>query len=87
MFVHRDKISRHGDAVRSILVLEQIAINQGEALFHTGYKDPPFPVDGDADPPTNTGWQCRNNNNNNNNYDDDDDDDDDNNISSMDEDL
>ena len=61
-FTHHEKLSCHGDVVRSILVLEQIAINQGEPLFQTGYKDPPYVVDIDGPPPRNTGWQREQNN-------------------------
>lgn len=45
MFRHKEKIPNHGSVVRAILVLEQIAINQGETLFATGYKDPPYNTD------------------------------------------
>lgn len=45
MFRHTEFLGHHGDVVRSILVLTQIAINQGEALFPCGYKDPPYDND------------------------------------------
>lgn len=41
-FRHHEFLCRHGDVVRAILVLTQIAINQGEQLFPCGYKDLPF---------------------------------------------
>jgi hypothetical protein len=41
-FRHHEFLCRHGDVVRAILVITQIAINQGEWLFPCGYKDPPF---------------------------------------------
>lgn len=41
-FRHREFLCRHGDVVRAILVITQLAIDQGEKLFPCGYKDPPF---------------------------------------------
>lgn len=58
----RHDILDHGDAVRAILCIEQIAINQGEQLFETGYKDPPCDINNTRQ---NTSWQRRHNNPNN----------------------
>ena len=49
MFRHVEQLCSHGSVVRTILVLEQIAINQGEPLFQTGYKDPPYNNNNNAD--------------------------------------
>ena len=39
---YRHDIDRHGEIVRSIVVITQLAINNGEKLFQTGYRDPPY---------------------------------------------
>ena len=39
---HKTEIPRHGDVFRSIAVISQLSINEGEVLFECGYKDPPF---------------------------------------------
>ena len=38
----RHEISDHGEYFRAIVVLTQLAINAGEKLFSTGYRDPPY---------------------------------------------
>ena len=40
--VYRHKLEDHGDVVRAVLVLTQIAINQGEKLFTCGYRTPNY---------------------------------------------
>lgn len=57
VFRHTDTLTLHGDIVRAILCITQLAINRGEKLFETGYKDPPYPATDPNDPPRNTGWQ------------------------------
>jgi len=39
---YRHDITRHGEVFVSIVVITQLAINMGEALFSCGYKDPPY---------------------------------------------
>ena len=39
---HQHDIDRHGEFARSIDVITQLAINDGEKLFQTGYRDPPY---------------------------------------------
>jgi hypothetical protein len=46
LFRHYEFLCRHGVVVRAILVVTQIAINQGERLFPCGYKNPPFTTAG-----------------------------------------
>ena len=36
------KISDHGEYFCAIVLLTQLAINAGEKLFSTGYRDPPY---------------------------------------------
>jgi DDE superfamily endonuclease len=38
----RHHIPDHGDAFRAVAMLTQLSINNGEKLFLTGYKDPPY---------------------------------------------
>ena len=38
----RHSLPDHGDIFRAIAVLTQLAINAGEKLFSTGYRDPPY---------------------------------------------
>ena len=38
----RHDITEHGDCFRAVVVLTQLAINNGEKLFSTGYRDPPY---------------------------------------------
>lgn len=40
--LYRHNITRHGDVFRSIAVVTQLSINQGDKLFACGYKDPPY---------------------------------------------
>ena len=40
--VYQHKIGDHGDIVRAIVVMTQIKINNGEKLFQTGYRGPPY---------------------------------------------
>ena len=42
LFRHADNLHRHGDIFTAIVVLTQLAINNGEKLFPTGYRDPPY---------------------------------------------
>jgi hypothetical protein len=58
-FRHTDTLISHGDIVRAILCITQVAINHGERLFETGYKDPPYAAADPNNPPLNTGWQRR----------------------------
>ena len=53
----RHHLSAHGAVVRAVLVIVQISINQGQPLFETGYKDPPFEAADPINPPRNTGYQ------------------------------
>ena len=41
-FRHSINLARHGDIFRAVAVLTQLAINNGEKLFSTGYRDPPY---------------------------------------------
>lgn len=47
-FRNWDSVALHGDILRAILVLTQIAINHGERLFPCGYRDPPYDDDGNG---------------------------------------
>lgn len=49
MFRHTEYMHRHGDLLRAILIILQIAINLGEKLFQCGYKDPPYDNDNSND--------------------------------------
>lgn len=42
VFRHIHHIPDHGDVFRSVAVITQLAINEGEKLFHCGYRDPPY---------------------------------------------
>ena len=39
---YRHDIGNHGDVFRSIAVILQIALENGEPLFSCGYRDPPY---------------------------------------------
>ena len=45
MFRHVDKLHKHGNVVRALLVMTQISINLGKKLFECGCKDPPLGED------------------------------------------
>ena len=58
--IYRNDPGDHPYVFRACCVMKQIGINNGEKLFQTGYKDPPYdPVDPD-NPPQVTGWQRAN---------------------------
>ena len=40
--VFRHDIANHGEVLRAVAVLTQLAILNGEPLFSVGYRDPPF---------------------------------------------
>ena len=42
LFWHDEHLAQHGDVFRAIANLTQISINNGEKLFSTGYRDPPY---------------------------------------------
>ena len=68
--IFRGDIGDHPWVFRACCVMKQIAINNGETLFQTGYKDPPYDAPDPNNPPQNTGWQTSHflgggNNNNN----------------------
>ena len=46
--IFRHDLSFHGTIFRSIAVITQIAIHNGEKLFDCGYKDPPYAEDEDV---------------------------------------
>ena len=58
--IYRNDAGDHGYVFRACAVIKQIAINNGESLFQTGYKDPPFDAPDPDNPPQNTGWQRAN---------------------------
>jgi len=58
--IYRGDIGDHGWVFRACCVMKQIGINNGETLFQTGYKDPPYNAPNPDDPPQNTGWQQAN---------------------------
>jgi DDE superfamily endonuclease len=39
---YRHDITEHGDYARAVFMLTQLAIDNGEKLFSTGYRDPPY---------------------------------------------
>ena len=39
---YRHDIRRHGVAARSVMILTQISIDNGDKLFSCGYRDPPY---------------------------------------------
>ena len=55
--IFRHDMTLHGDVLRSVAAMTQIAINLGEPLFECGYNDPPFVEAGTR---LNTGYQRRN---------------------------
>lgn len=42
LFRHASRLPLHGEVFRAIAVLSQLQINNGEKLFSTGYRDPPY---------------------------------------------
>ena len=58
--IFRGDIGDHAVVFRACCVMKQLAINNGEKLFQTGYKDPPFDAPNPDNPSQNTGWQRAN---------------------------
>lgn len=40
--VYRHSIPSHADVFRVVAIVTQLSINNGEALFQCGYRDPPY---------------------------------------------
>lgn len=58
--IYRNDPGDHPAVFRACCVVKQVSINNGEKLFQTGYKDPPYDPPDPNNPPQNTGWQRAN---------------------------